>query len=105
MPEMENIPTMLLCWLQAPGEAQLLILHAASSTTNTVRYSDLYMSTVLPYWQSNPPRYRLSSKPYKAVGANNSYLPEDSLTFKVHWCSDAVSFDSFRQAGSWKNKQ
>ncbi|KAK9907611.1 hypothetical protein WJX75_006988 [Coccomyxa subellipsoidea] len=66
----------------APGEAQLLILHAASSTTNTVRYSDLYMSTVLPYWQSNPPRYRLSSKPYKAVGANNSYLPEDSLTFK-----------------------
>ena len=91
---------MLLCWLQAPSEAPLLILHAASSTTNTVRYSDLYMSTVLPYWQSDPPRHRLSSEPYKAVGANNSYLPEDSITFKVSWRSDAVSIDSFLQSGS-----
>ncbi|CAL8462842.1 g2376 [Coccomyxa elongata] len=59
-----------------------LILHAATSTTNTVRYCDLFMSTVLPYWQSNPPSHRLTSKPYKSIWAKNSYLPEHTLTFK-----------------------
>ena len=69
--------------MQRPSEARALILHATSSTTNTVKYCDLFESTVLPYWQSDPPRHRLTSKPYKSIWAKNSYLPEDSLTFKA----------------------
>ena len=69
--------------LQGPSEAKALILHAASSTTNAVKYCDLFESTVLPYWQSHPPRHRLTSKPYKSIWDKNSVLPEDSLTFKA----------------------
>ncbi len=69
--------------LQGSEKGGPLILHAATSTTNTVRYCDLFMSTVLPYWQSNPPSHRLTSKPYKSIWAKNSYLPEHTLTFKV----------------------
>ena len=80
----------MLCWVQRPSEGKALILHAASSTTNTVKYCDLFESTVLPYWQSDPPRHRLTSKPYKSIWAKNSYLPEDSLTFKVRGHSTLV---------------
>lgn len=38
---------------------------------------------MLPFWQSDPPRHRLTAKPYKSIWAKNSYLPENSLTFKV----------------------
>ncbi|EIE27188.1 hypothetical protein COCSUDRAFT_55211 [Coccomyxa subellipsoidea C-169] len=57
-----------------PSEAKALILHAASSTTNAVKYCDLFESTVLPYWQSHPPRHRLTSKPYKSIWDKNSRL-------------------------------
>jgi hypothetical protein len=68
---------------QQPKPEGALMLHAASSTTNTERYCDLFEATVLPYWQADPPRARLTTKPYKSVWAKNAVLPEHSLTFKV----------------------
>lgn len=66
-----------------PEQAPALVLHAASSTTNTERYCNLFEAVVLPYWQADPPRFRLTSKPYKSVYSKNACLPEHSLTFKV----------------------
>lgn len=48
-----------------------------------MRYCDVFDSTVYPFWQSHPPSYRLSRKPYKSTCDKNSYLPETSLTFKA----------------------
>ena len=60
-----------------------LIAHAATSTTHPHAYHELFESHVLPFWQQNPPRHRLSKKPYKSIWDRNSVLQEDSLTFQV----------------------
>jgi hypothetical protein len=74
-----------LFWLQqgTADPAAALVLHAASSTTNTERYCDLFESFVLPYWQADPPRFRLTTKPYKSIWDKNMILPEHSFTFKA----------------------
>ncbi len=61
-----------------------LIAHAATSTTHPHAYHELFENHVLPFWQQNPPRHRLSKKPYKSIWDRNAVLREDSLTFQVH---------------------
>ena len=60
-----------------------LIAHAATSTTHPHAYHELFENHVLPFWQQNPPRHRLSKKPYKSIWDRNTVLQEDSLTFQV----------------------
>ena len=59
------------------------IVHAATSATHPQAYYQLFEGHVLPFWQAQPPRQRLTKKPYKSIHDRNAVLREDSLTFQV----------------------
>ena len=61
----------------------MLVLHAASSTTNPCNYAHLLRNVVHPYWSADPPEHRLSNKAYKSVDHPTAFVPETSLVFKA----------------------
>ena len=58
-------------------------MHSGSSCTNPYSYHDLYTNVIHPFWSADPPQRRLCSKPYKRIGHPTTFVPEDSMVFKV----------------------
>lgn len=60
-----------------------LVFHAATSVANPIRYGWLLMHTIVPYFFDNPPRHRFYRGEYLSIHRWSSFMPDDTLVFKL----------------------
>ena len=77
------VSSVMRAWQVGTDPGAPFIVQAATSTTHPQAYYQLFEGHVLPFWQAQPPRQRLTKKPYKSIHDRNAVLREDSLTFQV----------------------
>jgi len=60
-----------------------LIFQAATSAANPIRYGWLLINTIVPFFFQNPPRHRFYQGEYISIHRWSSFMPDDTLVFKL----------------------
>ena len=61
-----------------------LIFQAATSDANPIRYGWLLINTIVPFFFQNPPRHRFYQGEYKSIHRWSSFMPDNTLVFKLY---------------------